>query len=115
MDIEPLQSILEISNNRQKTILYYVSDEIKYQLQNLEYQQHMKDLYVNEHIYLLSKNTLELQHHGIITNIQDNQITIKKNNYFFIHINPQQYYIFVKHSRKISKQRDFMEELLDQL
>ena len=94
MDIEPLQSILEISNNRQKTILYYVSDEIKYQLQNLEYQQHIKDLYVNEHIYLLSKNTLELQHHGIITNIQDNQIHIKYYFQFLYIVFYQFFYIF---------------------
>ena len=112
MNIEPLKSILEWSPNKKDTLLYYLSNDVKEKVKNLELEE---KLYINDRIYCIKKNTLELEYDGSILYIDKDKIGIKITNIKTIRLNPDDYYIFVKCKKTISKQREFMKQLLEQL
>jgi len=112
MNIEPLKSILEWSPNKKDTLLYYLSNDVKEKVKKLELEE---KLYINDRIYCIKKNTLELEYDGSILYIDKDKIGIKITNIKTIRLNPDDYYIFVKCKKTISKQREFMKQLLEQL
>ena len=113
MEIEPLKSILEWSEDRKDTLMYYLPLEVKKKVVNLEFEE--KSLYVHDRIYCVKRNTLELEHDGSILYIEDGKIGLKENSVKTITLDPKEYYIFVKCKKTISKQREFMKQLLEQL
>jgi hypothetical protein len=113
MDIEPLKSILEWSPNKKDTLLYYLSNDVKEKVKKLELEE--EKLYVQDRVYCIKKNTLELECDGTILYIENGRIGIKITNIKTIRLNPDDYYIFVKCKKTISKQREFMKQLLEQL
>ena len=115
MNIEPLQTILSISDNKKNTLFYFLSDEIKQKLYNSNYEE--KDFFIHDYLYCIKRNTLELEICGRIFCIEkkNKKIGIKKSTYMNIYINPKQYYLFVKNSNKLQNQRDFLKELLKNL
>ena len=113
MDIEPLKSILEWSKDKKDTLLYFLPFEIKKKLINLEYEE--DKLYVQDRIYCVKRNTLELEHDGTIIFIDNGKLGLKITTYKTITLDPKQYYIFVKCKKTINKQREFMKQLLEQL
>lgn len=112
MNIEPLKSILEWSPNKKDTLLYYLSNDVKEKVKKLELEE---KLYINDRIYCIKKNTLELEYDGSILYIDKDKIGLKITNIKTIRLNPDDYYIFVKCKKTISKQREFMKQLLEQL
>ena len=113
MDIEPLKNILEWSENKKETLLYYFTNDVKKKVINLEYEE--DKLYVQDRIFCIKRNTLECEHDGNIVFIDKGKIGLKITGIKTVKIDPNDYYIFVKCKKTISKQREFMKELLEQL
>ena len=113
MDCEPLKSVLEWSTDKKDTLLYYLPLDVKTKVINLDFEEN--NLYVQDRIFCIKRNTLELEHSGKILFIDDSKIGVKITSVRTITIDPNKYYIFVKNKKTISKQRDFMKQLLEQL
>lgn len=113
MNIEPLKSYLNNNNNHNKTKLIsdFLNKDILIKLKNSEYIE--GDFFINDRLFFIKKNTLELEYVGNITYIQKDKIGIQINKYRNVCVCPGDYYIFRK-QKKITK-RDIMEELLDKL
>ena len=112
MDIEILKSILTISTDKHDTLMYFLSDRIK---ERVEYLPLLVDdkIYLNDKIYCIGKNNLDLEYTGKVKHIDD-RLMIKHNG-LSLYIDPKRYYIFVEpnHSRKSDRQ--FYESLLKSL
>ena len=113
MDCEPLKSVLEWSTDKKDTLLYYLPLDVKTKVINLDFEEN--NLYVQDRIFCIKRNTLELEHSGKILFIDDSKIGVKITSVRTLTIDPNKYYIFVKNKKTISKQRDFMKQLLEQL
>ena len=113
MEIEPLKSILEWSEDKKDTLMYYLPLDVKKKVVNLEFEE--KSLYVHDRIFCIKRNTLELEHQGTIVYIEDGKMGLKVNSVKTVTLDPKKYYIFVKCKKTISKQREFMKQLLEQL
>jgi len=113
MDIEPLKSILQDSKDKKDTLLYFLPLEVTKQVIHHDYEE--KDFYIQERIFCIKRNTLELEFIGRILFINDNKITIKINSIKTVTINSNEYYIFIQDKKTVSKQRDFLKQLLEQL
>lgn len=113
MDIEPLKSLLEGETDIKDTLLYYLKRSVRDKVIKLNYED--KKLYVNDRIYCIKRNTLELEHIGNITSIDKNVISLKITTVKGININRNKYYIFVKVKKNDVKKRDFMKNLLEVL
>jgi hypothetical protein len=113
MDCEPLKSVLEWSTDKKDTLLYYLPLDVKTKVINLDFEE--KNLYVQDRIFCIKRNTLELEYTGTILFIDGGKIGVKITSVKTLTIDPNKYYIFVKNKKTISKQRDFMKQLLEQL
>ena len=113
MNTEPLQKIMNLSNDKKNTLFYFLDNHIiqKIYKHDLEF----KNFYINDKIFCIKRNTLELSLEGKILCIDQNRIGVKKNKNFTIYINPQKYYIFVNQSSKKQNQKDFFKKLLEEL
>tara|TARA_Y100000996_G_C22318201_1_gene559167 strand:+ start:130 stop:471 length:342 start_codon:yes stop_codon:yes gene_type:complete len=113
MDIEPLKTIMNSSSNKKDTLLNFLEKNIRKQIIKLEYED--KDFYINDKIYCIKKNTLELEYIGNIYCFDNNNIGLKINKYNNVNINSNKYYIFVRIKSNDMKKRDFYNSLLEQL
>ena len=111
MDIEPLKTILNYSNDKRYIKIF--SKNVLEKIIKLEYED--EKFYINDKIYCIKRNTLELEYIGKIYCIEDDNIGIKLSNVRNVNINPNKYYIFVKIKSKDMKKRDFYKQLLEQL
>ena len=70
MDIEILKSILEISTDKHDTLMYFLSERIK---ERVEYLPLLVDdkIYLNDKIYCIGKNNLDLEYTGKVKHIDD--------------------------------------------
>lgn len=114
VDIEPLKTLLDYSDDKKSTIMYFLPLENQNKLK--EYNYEMSNFYINERIIAIKKNTLELDVIGKIICIDDdNIITIKLNNIRNVNINTDNYYIFIKPKKRDLEKREFMKQLLEKL
>jgi hypothetical protein len=113
MDTEPLQKIMNLSNDKKNTLFYFLHSDIIRKL--YKYDLEFSQFYINDKIFCIKRNTLELSIEGKILCIDDNRIGIKKNKNLTIYIDPKKYYIFVKQSKNIQNQKDFFKKLLEEL
>ena len=111
MDIEPLKNILEWSENKKETLLYYLSHDIKKKIFSYDYED--EQFYINDRIFCIKKNTLELEYIGRILFSENGKLGIKVNSIKTITIEPEKYYFFVHSNKTINKQRDFLKQLLE--
>ena len=115
MDIEPLKSILDITDNKQDSIVFFLSDKVKSKMNKYYlYEEQNKDIFINQYIICIKKNDLSLDIKGKIISIKDNIIGINMYKYTK-YINMNSYYIFIKNSKSNSDDRDFFEHLLQKL
>ena len=116
MNIEPLKTILDLTENKQNSIIYFLKDNIKYKLNKYYlYEEKNKDIFVNQNIICVKRNDLSLDIKGKIISVKKNQIGINVNNIFNKFISFDKYYIFLKNSRSKADDRDFFEALLQNL
>ena len=113
MDIEPLKTLLSYSNDKKDTILTFLDKSVREKVIKLEYED--EKFYINDRIYCIKRNTLELEHIGNITSIDENRISLKITTVKSITINKDNYYIFIKVKKNDMKKRDFMKNLLEVL
>ena len=112
MNIEPLKTILSFSKNKQDTLLDYLPNTIKLKVQNLDLED--KEFYINDMVFCIKKNTLELECYGKIICIDKYKLGIRKNQ-MNQYIDSRNYYIFIKVTKKLKNQRDFLEKLLEKM
>tara|TARA_Y100001958_G_scaffold43441_1_gene28862 strand:- start:1288 stop:1626 length:339 start_codon:yes stop_codon:yes gene_type:complete len=112
MNIEPLKSILEISNDKKETLMYFLPVDTKRKIVKCDLEE--KDFYINDRVFCIKRNTLELEIVGKIICIDDKNLGIKKQN-MNVYIDSNKYYIFVKYTKQISSQREFLKKLLETL
>lgn len=114
MDIEPLKTLLSYSSDKKDTLLNFLEKKVRSKVIKLEYEENQ--FYINDKIFCIKKNTLELEYIGKIYCIDDDDIIgLKLSNVRNINIDPEKYYIFVKVKTKDIKKRDFYKQLLEQL
>ena len=113
MNIEPLKSILEWSPDKKDTLLYYLPYEVKKKVFRLDLEE--KSLYVQDRVQCVRRDTFEIEHGGTILFIENGKIGLKITSVKTVTINPNEYYIFVRNKKSISKKREFMKQLLEQI
>ena len=111
--LEILSSIMKMSNNRRSTLMYFLDDNIIKIIQKYDLVE-SKDLYLKNKVILIHKSTLLNEYDGIIEYINDDIVSIRKNN-GNRKVNTVDYYIFVKYINSKKDTRKFFEELLKKI
>ena len=115
MNIEPLQPILRIYKDKHKVFQKYLENETKEKLKNyIYYNQKEKDLYLNDNLIFIHKNTGKIFKRGKIIAIQEEKITIQTTT-GNLTLQLDDYYIFIKEKKNKTSNRDFYKALLNQL
>ena len=109
MDIEPLKSYLHNKENVKESLSKFLDKNILLKINNTIYIE--RDFIINDKLYLIKKNTLELEYSGTITSIGNSRIDLKLSQYRNVSIDPKNYYIFKKNHKKT--RREIMNELLE--
>ena len=117
MKIEPLQTIMSLSNNKKETLLLFLSNEIKQKVKDLTLID--SDYYINDKIYCIRKDNLQLEIVGKIViidtlNHKSMNLGIQISNVRQQCIETDEYYTFIQ-KKRTSNQRELMQELLKQL
>ena len=117
MNIEPLETILKIYKDKQKVFINYFDDEtVSKLLGKSYYNEETDDLFLNDNVTFVKKNTGKIFKSGKVISIDDPEITIKtQSNY--LTLNSNEYYLFIKQRKNKSKKndRDFYKALLNSL
>ena len=112
INIEPLRSILNKSNDKKETLMYFLPLDIKKKVVGCDLEE--TEFYINDRVFCVKKNTLELEIVGKIICIDGLNLGIKKQS-MNVYIDANKYYIFVKMTKKIISQREFLKKLLETL
>jgi len=114
--MEPLRSILEIYDDKQKILLQYLPSESTKILTNHEYVQDLETLFLNDRLVLIKKSSGKIHKKGIVIKITETKITLKTTT-MNISIPKEDYYIFryMKKNNSKKNNRKFYEELLKSL
>ena len=111
MNLEPLSKILKLYKNKNKVFETFFLEETLKKIKNKYfYDENQNELYLNDNITLVKKNTGKFYKSGKIIAINQKKITIKTNNNY-ITIDSNEYYIFIKYTKK--KNKEFYKALLD--
>jgi hypothetical protein len=113
LTIEPLKRLMEVSKDKKDTLLYYVPPSIKELIYEMDYEE--SDFYISDRVYLISKQTFEMEACGRIISIEDSKLAIKKNSSTTLYIDPNEYYVFIKPPKKVITQRKLLESLMETL
>lgn len=115
MNYEPLESILKIYKNKNKVFSEYLDNETLKKLNNKVYfDKEEGDIYLNDNITFVKKNTGKIFKTGKVISIDNLKITIKTSDNYLT-INPSNYYIFIKQKNNKTNDRDFYKALLNSL
>ena len=115
MNINPLDCILEIYNNKDKVFQEYLDKNTVNKIKGYSYfDERNKDLYLNDNIILIQKNIGKYFKKGKIISIEEDLITVKLSGYY-ITVNKNNYYIFIKDKKNKLNNREFYKALLNQL
>ena len=113
MNIEILEPMLKITKDKENVITYFLSEETRNKIQHYKYEEN--EFYLNDFIYCIRKDTLEIETYGKIIMIKKNKIGIKKSKYINHYIDRDNYYFFIKNTNKMKNQREFLKELLKKI
>lgn len=115
MNIEPLQPILRIYKDKNKVFQKYLEVDTKEKIKNhIYYDEKGKDLYLNDNLILIQKNTGKVFKKGKIIAILEKKITLQTST-GNLNVRSDNYYIFIKEKKNKSSNRDFYKALLNQL
>ncbi len=116
MNTEILKDILELTEDKQNTIVYFLNPSIQQKLLNFYlYDKKENDIFIDQHIILIKKNNLHIEDKGFIISLDKNKIGISVNNIYNKYFSINDYYIFLKNKQSRTSERDLMESLLKQL
>tara|TARA_A100001015_G_C14996034_1_gene716243 strand:- start:765 stop:1112 length:348 start_codon:yes stop_codon:yes gene_type:complete len=114
MEIEILNKILELSDNKDMVIKEYLTEDIRHKLKSFElFDSNKNDLYISMKIIIISKSTLEIIYEGTLMSIQDNFIRIQVKYKYCMNIPKDIGYIFMKFKKKT--ETEYYKSLLDSL
>ena len=112
MNIEPLKTLIDITSDTKKSIIFFLDDDLKYKLQDYVYEDNK--FYINDNIICINKNNLNNDYNGKINSVSKYNITLKVYKYN-ITINISSYYIFVKKNTSKNNTRQFYKSSLEKL
>ena len=113
---EPLKSILDLTENKQDSIVFFLKDEIKSKMNKYYfYEEKNKDIFINQLVICIKKSDLSLYIKGKIVSIKKNNIGINVNNLYTKYIPMNLYYIFLKDKKSKNSDAEFFEHLLKNL
>ena len=116
MNIEILKDILDFTDDKQNTIVYFLNPHIQKQLLNYYYYDKSNDdIFIDQHIILIKKNNLHIEDKGIIISLNRNKIGLSINDLYNKYYDMNNYYIFIKNRNIKTSERDLMEALLKKL
>ena len=116
MNIEILKDILDFTDDKQNTIVYFLKPHIQKQLLNYYYYDKSNtDIFIDQHIILINKNNLHIEDKGIIISLNRNKVGLSINDLYNKYYDMNNYYIFIKNRNIKTSERDLMEELLKKL
>lgn len=116
MNIEILKDILDFTDDKQNTIVYFLKPHIQKQLLNYYYYDKSNDdIFIDQHIILIKKNNLHIEDKGIIISLNRNKIGLCINDLYNKYYDMNNYYIFIKNRNKKTYERELMESLLKKL
>ena len=78
------------------------------------FNENEEDLYLDDNVWFVKKNTGKFYKKGKIIAISDNIITIKTNNNH-LNLNKEEYYLFINQRKNKKNDRDFYKALLNEL
>ena len=71
LQYEPLKSILDLTENKQDSIVFFLKDEIKSKMNNYYfYDEKNKDIFINQLVICIKKSDLSLDIKGKIVSIK---------------------------------------------
>jgi len=115
MDIEPLCNLLKVYKNKNQVFETFLTDDTLNKIKNKSfYDSSVSDIYLNDNITFVKKNTGKVFKSGKVIAIDGDLITIKTNvNYLTLNLNG--YYLFIKQKKKKSNERDFYKALFNSI
>tara|TARA_Y100000768_G_C23797858_1_gene595706 strand:- start:136 stop:477 length:342 start_codon:yes stop_codon:yes gene_type:complete len=109
--VEILKKFIELNGGFVKESLQMFLD--KPEILNDYFHVADKNLYLNDNVIFIKKNTLDVQATGIVINISKDKICVsKRSNKSCIFLNYDDYYIFTKKVKNKNNDRIFYENLL---
>ena len=113
MNYEPLYNILSIYKNKEEVFAVYFSDETIKKINNrIYFDSNKSDIFLNDNITFIKKNTGKFYKSGKVIAIEDSKITIKTSiNY--ITLDSNEYYLFIKEKKR--KDKDFYKALFNSI
>ena len=116
--IDVLKDILSIYSKKKPILLFYLDNSISNKIKNYDYEGDEYTLFLNDIIYCIHKSTLSLDHIGKIIAIKDNIVSIKEKYKYSVHLDKNEYYIFIKRKQcKTNNSQYFavLNDILDKL
>ena len=113
--IEPLNTLLKIYKDKNKTLLTYLPNQTIQQLTNCYFlDEEIETLYLDDTIFLIHKSTGLIEKKGKTIKITDKEITLRVQCKYNVNYCKDNYYIFKKRKRKNNK-KEIYESLLNNL
>ena len=113
MNIEPLKTLLSYSTNKHQTLFEFLSEPLQKQLVNSNYTE--DQYYLNDKIYCVRRDNLQLEITGKLFQIDDDKLGIRISPVRNQYIHRNNYYTFIQTKKSVQTQRKLMEQLMKQL
>ena len=113
MDV--LKPILDIYDTKKDVLLFYLDSKVKEQVEDFDYLEDDNDLFLNDKVYCIKRSTLELDVVGFVQAIKEKKISLKVKSKYGVHINQDEYHIFIKRRKCKKNDREFYKALLNSL
>uniref|UniRef100_A0A6C0CWU2 Uncharacterized protein n=1 Tax=viral metagenome TaxID=1070528 RepID=A0A6C0CWU2_9ZZZZ len=110
--IEILETYLKLSKDKESSLKDFLDDNTLKQINKYKL---VDDIYLNDSVVLIKKNTLKIDHIGKVYRSNNNRISLRKSNGVNITVNMNHYYVFVKRVKNKNNDRIFYEMLLNHL
>ena len=113
--MEPLQSILNLYQDKDSILKHYLPSTSAKYLENHEYVYDLDTLFLNDRLVFIKKSSGQIYKKGVIIKLTDDKITIKNGTN--ISLPKNEYYLFryLKKNGSKKQNRKFYEELLKSL
>lgn len=110
--IEILETYLKLSKDKETDLKEFLDE---YTLKKIDKYKLVNEVYLNDNIILIKKNSLKIEHSGKIYKTKNKKISFRKSNGVNLTVGTNGYYIFVKKVKNKNNDRIFYEALLSQL
>ena len=107
--IEILETYLKLSKDKEASLKEFLDSKTLKQINKYKL---VNDIYLNDSVVLIKKNTLKIDYMGKIYKSKNNKISLRKSNGVNITIDKRGHYIFVRRVKNKNNDRIFYETLL---